>query len=598
MKALVIIATILAVSASCAMQRGDVDSSPADERSRTLLIDASTVPSELDQLLHANAYYGRLSGTLLVAQGESVVYHRSFGYRDALSQTANTTDTIYDIGSIAKQFTAVAVMKLAEEDRLDLEARLASFFPALGAVAEQVSIHHLLSMSSGIAQDFARSRTHDIQDVVFPQPSPVTTLELVHHFGELESVFRPGNRFEYSNMNYILLAAVVEQVTGTDFHSYLSSAFFAPLGMESTAVGRHNVPTDRLARGYTGLPTSHEVPDEWHDSWLLGAGGVYSSAPDLHRWMLALERNEILSPAATEALFRPRQRYGRGHYAYGWVIDSPGGYTYRYHEGGTVGYAGEAGFYPGGEVSIVLLTNHTHNLSRIGATVTHLQGLTRQVRNILHERPFHHPPVPGDGAFALPQGTRSVAGFTYRFEPATESVTIHAEEGSPSIMDVGFLRDLVEPGRRYRRVVRVARALAEDDFRHVFWRGEWTIMMGITTKIVADAWQSLTGDKGAFVSANVYRLPSADRPYVYWVRLVNERAQTGVFITLNRLGRVRGMQIDQSFSWEGPTTIRALAIDERKLFVDGFAIGYPDLTIVSEHDRWILRHPAGDLTIE
>ncbi|TVQ28079.1 MAG: class A beta-lactamase-related serine hydrolase [Spirochaetaceae bacterium] len=597
MKLLLTAASIVVLLAACATQRGDL---PAGNQTaqQIVLAEPSAAAVSIDRMLEAYAFYGRLSGTVLVARGDTVVYQRSFGQRDARVGAANADDTIYDVGSIAKQFTAAAVMKLVDTGVLELDARVASFFPALGAVAEEVSIHHLLSMSSGIAQDFSRSRTYDIDDVVFPQSWPVTMTELVHYFGELESVFRPGARFEYSNMNYILLAAIVEQVTGSDLHSYLSSTFFVPLGMSSTAVGRDGVDPDRIARGYVGLPTHHTPPEPWHDSWLKGAGGMYSSALDLHRWMTALERNEVLSAASTEALFAPHRRYGRSHYAYGWVIDSTDGPTYRYHEGGTVGYAAEAGFYPESQVSIVILTNHTHELARLGETVTHLQGLSRQLRNIVLARPYRSLPIPGGGPYELPAGPRMIAGFGYRFEPSPEYVDISATGESPSVMDVGFLRDLFEPGLRYRRVVRVAESLAEDNFGPVFWRSEWMIQMGIASGLVPDAWRSLTGDKGRFVSTNVYRLPTDARPNVYWVRLVNDATETGIFLTLNRFGRVRGMQIDQSFSVNGPRTVRALAIDDQTLFVDGFALGYPDLTIAYDNDRWVLRHPVGDLTIE
>ncbi len=595
MKLPVLAASIVVLSIACATP-GSVP--PAATAEPVVLQNPAAVKASIDGLLRSHDFYRRLSGTVLVAQGDSIVYQQSFGRRDVGNSIENANDSIYDIGSIAKQFTAAAIVKLSDDGVLNLDDRLADFFPALGPVAEEISLHHLLSMSSGIAQDFSRSRTYDISDVIFPQPWPIALSELVHYFGELESVFRPGSRFEYSNMNYILLAAIVEQVTGSDLGSYLDTAFFAPLGMSSTTVGRDGIDPMRLALGYTGLPSTHETPEQWHDSWLRGAGGMYSSASDLHRWMLALDRNEILSPDATETLFRPHRRYGRGHYAYGWVIDSTDGPTYRYHEGGTVGYAGEAGFYSQGQVTIVILTNHTHELARIGETVTHLQGLSRQLRNIVLGRPYRSLPVPGGGPYTMPDGDRTIAGFGYRLDPSSEHVDISAWGDSPSVMDVGFHRDLVESGPRFRRIVRVAAALAEDDFRPVFWRSEWTIRVGITAGLVPDAWRSLTGDKGEFVSANVYRLPTDARPNVYWVRLVNESAETGVFITLNRFGRVRGMQIDQSFSADGPRTVRALAIDDRTLFVDGFALGYPDLTIAYENDRWVLRHPVGDLPIE
>ncbi|TVQ23744.1 MAG: class A beta-lactamase-related serine hydrolase [Spirochaetaceae bacterium] len=563
-----------------------------------LISDATVVESHLNDLMNSNAHYGRFSGTVLVARGDTVVYHESFGYRDYTGTVPNTNDTVYGIGSVMKQFTAAGVLTLVNDGLIELHDPVSVFFPELGTFAEQITIHHLLSMSSGILEDFARTRTYDLESVVLPQATPISTTDLVGYFGEVNEYFRPGRRFDYANINYVILAALIEQISGTDLHSFLTERLWLPRGLESVSFGLDNADTARIARPLTGLPIDRIEPEFWHDSWVLGAGGGYSNVYDLYRWMKALNDGEIFDRELSMALVARHQRAGAEWYGYGWTIGSRFGRRYHYHEGGTVGFISEAGYYPEEDIYVVMLANHTHELESLGSSVRHMQTLSRQVHAILAGEPFVRPPVPEPEASPDLAGRYGIAGFDYELIPRDAEVAIRAVDGSPSIVDIVYARDLQENSRRFRRVKRVARALAEDDFGAVWWRADTAIRIAIPTGLVADAWKELTGDKGAFVSANVYRLPTAERPNTYWVRLVNAEAQHGVFVTLNRWGRVRAMQLDPLFSWDGPLEVNALAISPDRLFVDGFRHGYADLHLTRTEGAWTIRLPGADFRLE
>ncbi len=563
-----------------------------------LLADPSRAANELRSLLHALAFYGRFSGTVLVARGDTVVYEESFGFSSWEQKKHNTNASVYHLGSIAKGFTAAGIMRLIEGGELRLDQPLSQFFPRLGPAARAITLHHLLTMSSGIRQDLARTKNYDRNELVLPQATPIAAEDLVHRWGELKLFFRPGRRFDYSNLNYALLAAIIEQVSGVDLHTYLQRSLFTPLDLPSLAFGRENADSERVATGYVGLPQRHVVPEPWHDSWLLGAGGVYASARDLYRWMRALNEGLVFGPTATETLLRPHQRDGRRHYAYGWFVEERTGGTYRYHEGGTVGYIGEAGFFAEENVYLVLLSNHTHELERIAQTVVHMQGIARQIHAILAGRPHHAPPVPAPGAQASLAGPFAIGGARYRALPGGGAVQIVAEDPSPSLMDVPFRQDLVEESRRFRRARAVARALAKDRFGLVLWRSELALAIAIAARLVAKAWQALTGDKGAPVSLNCYRLPSPERPRTYGFRLVHANREIGVLLTFNRWGRVRGIHLDPSFSFQGPREVLARAIADDHLFIDGFALGYPDLHIRRDRGRWVFKAGLAELPLD
>lgn len=597
MRMIVRLLSIAMVLSGCATASNGTPDDAAAARS-DLAVDVEEIVTNLTELMSAQAYHGRFSGTVLVARGDTVIYLESFGFSDVTGGHPNTNDTVYGIGSIAKQFTAAGIMRLVENGQIELTDTVARFFPELGPFVERVTIHDLLSMSSGILEDFAQTKTYDLASVVLPKPTPIATAELLGYFGEVTEFFRPGRRFDYANINYVILAALIEKLSGTDLNSYLTEHFWTPLRLGSIAFGLENTDTPRVARAYTGIPLTHDEPEFWHDSWVLGAGGVYSTAHDLYRWMRTLSAGDVFSPDSTAALFGRHQRTGNEWYGYGWVTGQRHGRTYRYHEGGTVGYISEAGFYPDDDVYIVILSNHTHELERLGLTVRHMQDVARQLHSVLNGFPSNAPPVPVERSRTDLSGRYSVAGFEYEFRNDGEAVSIVAEQGSPSIMDVAFGRELTENTRRFRRVMRVAEALGNDDFRAIWWRAEIPLRIAISAGFVADAWANLTGEKGELVSVNFYRLPTEERPNVYWFRIVNSQAEHGVFVTLTRWGSVRGIQIDQAFSTNGPREVETVTISPDRLFVDGFRYGYPDLHITRRDGNWTITLPTEELPLE
>ena len=318
--------------------------------------DYDAISKNIDSLLTSYSYYGRFSGTVIVAHKNDVIYQGSFGKADAEANTQNRNESVYGIGSVTKTFTATAILKLVQDGKLSLTDKLSTFFPALGETAENITIHHLLSMTSGIYEDFSRSKTYDIEKVVFPESHPISTNALVHFFGELTSDSKPGKKFDYSNINYILLAAIIEKTTGMEYGEFLKQTFWQPLGMMSTEFGSLNSNKELLSKPYLGLPTHHESPEFWHDSWVLGAGGIFSSATDIYKWMQGVNEQVVLDSMHTKKLFTKHA----SSYGYGWQVGKRQGNIYYSHEGGTLGYVCEAGYFPELDLYIVMQIGRAH----------------------------------------------------------------------------------------------------------------------------------------------------------------------------------------------------------------------------------------------
>lgn len=560
--------------------------------------DSARIKEQIDSLMQGYDYYNRFSGTVWVAHKDQVMYAKSFGYADAGNGELNENTSVYGIGSLSKQFTAAAILMLVEEQKISLNDNLSAFFPDLGDAVQKIKVHHLLSMSSGIHQDFARSKTYDVSQIIFPEETPIEIKELVYYFDELSLDFNPGNKFDYSNINYILLAAIIEQVSGKTYDQYLHETFWLPLQLNSTSFGLFNADTNRVSNPYLGLPNTHDAPLLWHDSWTVGAGGVYSSAPDLHQWMLALKNEKLLRKDLNAKLFEKHTKAGKDYYGYGWEIISRNGSTYITHPGGTPGYVSEAGFYPEQDLYVIVLSNHTHELWELGRSVRNISGLTDQIHNILFQKPWESLPIPTKEKAVMESGIYNIGGFSYKIEQQGEDFFIHSQEGSPSLLDLYFHQDLHEDIRRFKKAERLAQAFGEGDFKTVRRKSVLIMRILLSNKKLTQIWDEITGERGEFVSYNFYRIPDGEVKNSYTARLVYEKKEVGLRFNLKKRGRMRGMHIDQQFSFNGPETVQLTPIDSSLIFIDGFRYDYPDFKMTKTDDQWMFHTLVGDFLLK
>lgn len=271
-------------------------------------------------------------GTVLVASGDEATC-RGFGLADRESDVRAGCDTVYDLMSMTKQFTAVAVLRLAQEGELSLDDRLGRFFDDVPADKRSISVRHLLAHDSGLPESLG-----DDYD-------PLTRDQLIRRALGAPLVAEPGEGFGYSNVGYSLLAAVIEEVSGRSYEEYLSTALFGPAGMTSTGYVLPAWPREQIAVEYDARGRPQGRPDEhpWLDdgpSWhLRGNGGMLSTADDVLRWHRALVAGDLLDDELLDELFEAREPLGIPgfedfHAAYGWTVGPFEGGRLATHSGG------------------------------------------------------------------------------------------------------------------------------------------------------------------------------------------------------------------------------------------------------------------------
>jgi CubicO group peptidase (beta-lactamase class C family) len=272
------------------------------------------------------------SGTLIAARDGEIVHCDGFGMADREARVAATCDTVYDIQSITKQFTAAAILKLEMMGGLRTQNRISEYLGPVPPDKREITVHHLLTHTAGLidalGDDYAR----------------LSRAELIA--GALDSELRspPGAEYHYSNLGYGLLAAIIEIVSGSGYEEFLDEQLFGPAGMTETGYIRPGWEPEQVAVDYDARGRPHGRPFEhpWAQDgpyWnLRGNGGLLTSAPDMFRWHLALEGEAVLDQGAIEKLFRPHARAdeGRGsYYGYGWVIQRDADHgRVAWHDGG------------------------------------------------------------------------------------------------------------------------------------------------------------------------------------------------------------------------------------------------------------------------
>lgn len=301
------------------------------------------------------------SGSILIEIHGEVVLRKAYGFADRPRRIRNRPDTAFDIGSMAKQFTAAAVLALQHEGKLEVTDPIVRFLPDAPADKSAITIHQLLSHTAGLRPDFPVSNPSE------PDFENVGRDEAVRRILASPLTFRPGSGWEYSNCGYVLLAAIVQRASGTAFPECLRETIFRPAELEHTAFwGDADLSRWSVALGHDAFGTVLHDPGMRPLTWFdLGGGEVVSSLDDLRRWIHALDDGAVLDENDVEQLFVPRTQIAtaRGRYGYGWFVDQgPGRRSLVQHGGDYLGCGANLQWYRDDAVLIVTSTNVRHDV--------------------------------------------------------------------------------------------------------------------------------------------------------------------------------------------------------------------------------------------
>lgn len=308
------------------------------------------ITGRIDEYVRAQMVERRIPGLALVVVRDGVtVLISGYGIGDVENSVPVTTETVFDISSITKTFTAVAIMRLADGGKLDIDRPVREYLPEAPESWTGMTVRHLLTHTAGLGET-------DVPTVNGAWLADYTTSQMLVHAFTTPLTSKPGTAFLYSDLGYFLLGAIIERVTGTRYGGFLRETFFAPFDMRATRLLDQYEIVPHKAGTYFLRERQLVRNRRYVQVELSSAYGLLTSAQDFARWESAFVRGQVVSPAAMAAMER-RARTNDGtelSYGLGWVVGALSGHR-------TVGHAGGTGAYylrvPEQRLSVIVLTN-------------------------------------------------------------------------------------------------------------------------------------------------------------------------------------------------------------------------------------------------
>jgi len=321
---------------------------------------------EFDLLLNKKYIASGPGATALVAINGKVIYQKAFGKANLELDVNMSLNNVFEIGSITKQFTAVSILMLVEQGKLKLDDDITKYIKDYPTHGHSITIHHLLSHTSGIGSFTSSDEWYDNRKKDFTQK------ELINLFKKLPMPHAPGERYLYSNTGYFLLAAVIEEISNKTYEEFIREYIFKPLEMNHTDYGSRSKIILNRASGYDNVndkgdekfnknETVNAEPISfihWHS-----AGAIVSTVHDLFLWNRAIRNNKLISEENKIKAFTNYQLKDGKHtnYGYGWAIEDINGTSSIEHSGGTFGFRCNSIYLPKEDVFVVVLSNQTYN---------------------------------------------------------------------------------------------------------------------------------------------------------------------------------------------------------------------------------------------
>lgn len=308
-----------------------------------------SLASKLDAHVLGYVAQDKFAGSVLVARDGKPILERGYGPANREWDIPNTPDTKFRLGSITKQFTATLILQLEQKGKLAVTDPISKYVPDSPAAWEKVTIHHLLSHTSGIPSftgfpEYEKTKT---------LPSPVS--ETIARFRGKPLEFEPGSKWKYSNSGYILLGFIIEKVSGKPYAEVLRESILDPLGMKDSGYDMANPVLRHRASGYSPTDKGWRNAEYIDMTIPQAAGAMYSTVGDLLKWDQALYTDRLLPAAARNKMFTP----GLNDYAYGWAVEKQGTHARIGHGGGIEGFNTFIARYPDDKVTVIVLSNHS-----------------------------------------------------------------------------------------------------------------------------------------------------------------------------------------------------------------------------------------------
>ena len=334
-------------------------------------VKAQQYTTKIDSLINQAVSLKRFNGTVLVSKNGKIIFEKGYGYQDIQNKIENTPNTIFQVGSMTKQFTASVILKLAELHKLSLDDKISKYFPNIKR-GDEITIKNFLTHTSGLSEIF--------RDPLFIKENkqiPISKEKLLSFFIDKPLYFNPGTQYAYCNSAYILLGLIIEKVSGKPYEQMVRDFILKPLKMTHSGFDFAGLKSKQKALGYIKFSRSESISSmPWDSTATYSAGSLYSTANDLYLWHQGLLNNKVISKESLAKAYTPfMEGYGLGCW-----IDTIYQKRVISHGGNIEGFTSYFGRIEEDNVCVILLNNiYNREIESIGTSVL----------AILYNKPYH-----------------------------------------------------------------------------------------------------------------------------------------------------------------------------------------------------------------
>lgn len=322
----------------------------------SLVAFAQSTVENLDKILNQHFSASEPGAAVLVVQNDKVLLRKGYGIAEMSRKVPITPEMVFRIGSITKQFTSTAILKLVEEGKISLQDDLSKYLPGF-KIPHPVTIEQLLNHTSGIKSYTSVPERMSTE----AKKTKVSVAEMMGYIQSYPIDFAPGEKWLYNNSGYFLLGAVIEKVTGKTYNDYISQTFFKPLKM-TASYPDDSKPIAKQAAGYAkGSGDAFVLADYVHPSIPYSAGSIFSTVDDLWKWNRAVFGYKLVKKELLEKAWEPTKTTNGSveSYGYGWQLGKVGEAKAIGHGGGIDGFLSFEVYVPEKEIYVALLSNNT-----------------------------------------------------------------------------------------------------------------------------------------------------------------------------------------------------------------------------------------------
>ena len=317
------------------------------------VISAQSLESKIDKIL-TNQFKSNESGvSALVAKDGKVIYRKAFGKADLELDVNMTPENVLQIGSITKQFTAVAILMLLEEGKLTLEDDITKFIPDYPTKGKKITVHHLLTHTSGIK---SYTGMREFGKVMTMHESP---LKFIDFFKNEPMDFDPGEKYKYNNSGYFILGYIVEKVSGMSYQKFIKEKIFDKIGMKNSYYGSHQEVIKNRASGYSKQRGKFFNAQYISLTLPYAAGSIMSTVDDMLKWQNAITADVFVKEVTIDKAFTnyTLNNGDKINYGYGWSLNEINNVPTIEHGGAIPGYLSMGVFVPSKNIYVIVFSN-------------------------------------------------------------------------------------------------------------------------------------------------------------------------------------------------------------------------------------------------